>query len=350
MNQIISTIKLENININILQKFIEHWREIKDLPCSDLEYKKLNESTLVLKLFYPLDVFDRTVTQFLTILFGEISFITSFGKVKFLDLQLPNEIYNWFSGPKFGADELKVRFKIEKFPMLVAIIKPSISSDLNIEKIEEKIKKVLNSGFHGIKDDEMQANLLKSSLNERLKLARKYKKYIPAINLDNINEYKKAISSNKSKDMGMILINASTIGLPMLHEIKKITKTPILSHVAMQGVFNSSFTPKLFAKLHRLFGCDAFTTPISNTNYFNISKEDEKEMINEFTKELPVKKTLPLLIGGARLNNLIEIIQPYKKMGILFGIAFGSLIFSSNEPSEKMCQKTIDEINKFYPS
>ena len=346
MNQIISTLQLENVQTDKLQKFIGHWKEIKDLPCENIKFTKINETTLIAKLYYPLNIFDKSVTQFMTVLYGELSFVTSFGKVKFIDLELPDEVYNWFLGPKFGADELKQRFSVSDWPMLIAIIKPSLSPELNIEIINEKIKSVLDGGFHGIKDDEMQGNLPYVSLKERIKLAKIFVKYIPTVNLDSVEEYKKLIGTKESKAIGMILVNASTIGFPMLHEIRKITNVPILSHVALQGVYSSSFTPKIFAKLHRLFGCDAFTNPIGEVNYFNVTRDEEKEMAIEFTKELSIKKTLPLLTGGARLNNLFDIITPYEEMKVPYGVVFGSLIFASEDTPTNMCRKTIQEVNK----
>ena len=346
MSNIVSVIKLEKVNAKKLQKFIKHWQTIKDLPCDKLVFHKINSSTLKLEIHYPLNIFDKSVTQFLTVLFGELSFVTNFGQVKFIDLKLPREVYRWFGGPKFGVEELKKRFNVAKYPMLVAIIKPSLGKELNIKKINNKITGVINNGFHAIKDDEMQGDLKNTPLSIRIKLAKKYRRYIPAVNVDSVVAYKKIMNGKNANKIGMIIINASTIGFPMLHEIRKITRIPILSHVAMQGVYANSFSPKVFALLHRLFGCDAYTNPIGDVGYFNVDRKQEKEMAIEFTKNLPIKKTLPLFTGGARLNNLRLIIKPYEKLKIPYGVVFGSLIFASEDSPAHMCQKTIKKIRE----
>lgn len=347
MNNIISTLKLENVDTEKLKAFIKHWQLIKDLPSENLDLHVVDDTTIEAKLAYSLDIFDKTVSQFMTVLFGELSFVTNFGNVTFLDLNLPDEVYTWFSGPKFGAEGILQRFEVSHTPMLVAIVKPSLSKELTSEKIENKIQSVLDGGFHGIKDDEMQGDLSFVSLADRIKLAKKYRKYIPTLNLDNIADYEKYLAGQDSENIGMVLVNASTIGFPLLHEIRKNTKVPLLSHVALQGVYASSFSPKVFAMLHRLFGCDAFTNLIGEVDYFNVDREQEKEMALEFTKELPIKKTLPLLTGGARLHNLIDIITPYEQMGIPYGVVFGSLIFASEKPPTEMCRQVINVIDDF---
>lgn len=343
---IVSTLKLEKVKVNKLKKFISHWQKIKDLPCEKISFRTVNKNTILLDMYYPINIFDKSVTQFMTVLFGEISFVTNFGKVIFMDLKLPKTVYRWFGGPKFGAEILKKRFRAKNYPLLVAIIKPSLGKALNIKKIEQKITSVLKGRFHAIKDDEMQGNLPNTPLNKRILLAKKYRKYIPAINVDDLDSYRAIMRSKNADKIGMIILNASTIGFPLLHEIRKITRVPILSHVAMQGLYSTNFSPKVFALLHRLFGCDAFTNPIGDVDYFNISKQGEKEMAMTFTKKSPIKKTLPLLTGGARLNNLAAIIKPYEKLKIPYGVVFGSLIFASSDTPKNMCEKTNKEIAK----
>ena len=75
--------------------------------------------------------------------------------------------------PKFGHEEVMKRFGVKESPMLVAIIKPSLGENLRINDIEEKIEGALAGGFHAVKDDEMQGDLLFAPLQDRLQLAKK---------------------------------------------------------------------------------------------------------------------------------------------------------------------------------
>lgn len=335
-----STLKLSNANKDMVCRFIEHWRENVDLPCKEINLKNIDEKTLLLEIHYPLDIFDKSVTQFSSILFAEIPLVETFGDVTFVDLYLPNEIYGWFTGPKFGSEKIKERFNVKNWPFLLAIVKPSLGT--NILQLKNKIEEVLSSKFHAIKDDEMLGNVLYSPLKERIELAQAYRKYIPTLNLDKIEDYNQNLSHG---EIGMVLINASTIGFPMLNEIKKNSKVPLCSHMAMQGTFAATFSAKVFAKLHRLFGCDAYILPIGGAGYYSLTKKEEKEMIEEFTKELPIKKTLPIIVGGADPDNVKELAKPY--IGFPFGIAFGSFIFSRKKKPSQQCKLVTDELDKF---
>lgn len=344
MKTITSILHLENVDRSKVAVTVKHLKEIEDLPYSDIEFAEISSSILKLKIKYPLIIFDKSVAQFLAVLFGELAFMREFGKLTFEGLELPDEVYDWFGGPKFGIEGVKERFDVKEFPMLVAIIKPSVGPGLNKKIVEQKIFSALAGGFHAVKDDEMQGDLEFVTLAERVAIAEKNGHYIPTLNLDNTEEYEKFLSRGK---IGMVLINASTIGFPLLRTLCEKTKIPILSHVAMQGVFHYSFSPKLFAFLHRLFGCDAFITPIGDVDYYRISKEGEMEMAKELTKELPIKKTLPLLTGGARLHNLEQIIAPYEEDRIPYGVVFGTLIFVSDKEPEEMASLVVKKIKEF---
>lgn len=343
MTFVISELQLAGTDRVRVERFIQGWRKTGDLPCSRLELDGEGDS-LSLRLHYPLTVFDRSVTQFLAVLFGELSFLRAFGEVRFQDLTLPEEVYRWFDGPRFGQGEVLGRFHVGSSPLLVAILKPALGAGLG--EIEEKIGAVLESGFHAVKDDEMQGDLPTATLADRLRLCGKYDQYIPVVNLDCVSQYEDALSS-LPRVPGMILVNASAMGFPMLHQLRRVLAVPILSHVSLQGIFHRSFTPRLFARMHRLFGCDAFITPIGDVNYFSVHRHDESEMVRAFTEDLPIRKTLPVLTGGLRVHNLPDVIGPYHGAGTPYGLAFGAQVFCASEGSPSdACRKIVERVQQ----
>ena len=56
-------------------------------------------------------------------------------------------------------------------------------------------------------------------------------------------------------------------------------------------------------------------------------------MIDVFPSELPIAKTLPLLIGGGNLNNLANIMTPMSSRRCPTGSSSG-LIFNGKDPEE----------------
>jgi len=343
MNVIKSVLRLNNVNREDVQNFIKIWSLNDDFfPCKDIKISEIKKGEVLIEIFYSQDIFDKSITQFIAILFAEIPFIKHFGDVTFVDLELPTEVYDWFGGPKFGVEEIIKRFGVKNYPLLMAIIKPSLKTNLIQRK--EKIKAVISGGFHSIKDDEMLGDVSDLKLKNRIELAKEYGKYIPVLNLDTVEDYKKYLGSGESKKIGMVLINASNMGFPLVKSVRDTSNVPLCSHMAMQGTFAKNFSAKMFAKLHRLFGCDSFIVPIGGTDYYNLSKEEEKEMMDEFTKELPIKKTLPILVGGASPKNIVEIVEPYKKIGIPFGVAFGTFIFTAGTDPYENCKFIVEKL------
>jgi ribulose 1,5-bisphosphate carboxylase large subunit-like protein len=335
------TIIAENANEKALHKFVDDLQRLKDLPTAKIDVTRRSPSELELKIRYPLVIFDRSVNQFLAVLFGEIPFMRAFGKARFEDLDLPEEVYSWFGGPAFGASAVLERFGASRPPLLIAILKPSLDLEGDLAGLEARIAGPLAGGFHAAKDDEMQGDFRNLPLETRLALSERNPQYIPAVNLDDVSAFRQVL--NRAK-IGMVMTNPTIFGFPTLHELRKTTKVPILAHLSMQGIYATCFTHRIYALLHRLFGSDAFISPIGNTHYYRASKEDEAEMVNTFTSELPIAKTLPMLTGGGSMENLATIMAPYEASKQPYGIVLGGLIFNSQKSPEEMARTVVQKV------
>src|SRR5215472_9317584 len=341
MDHVELKIVAEHTDESLLHRFIEELQRVHDLPSSRIDIGHSSSSGFELGIRYPLTTFDHSVGQFMALLFGEIPFMRAFGQARFEDLTLPPEVYNWFHGPSFGASSVLERFGVSEPPLLTAILKPSLDLSLTLEQLEDRIAEPLAGGFHAAKDDETQGNFPNLPLNCRLELASRNRRYIPAVNLDDPIALRQAFAR---AELGMVMVNATILGFPLLHELRKMAGIPILSHLSMQGLYATCFSHRLFASLHRLFGSDALITPIGDTHYYRASKEDEGEMVNALTSELPIAKTLPLLTGGGRMENLGTITARHEPTGVPFGIALGGLIFNSGKPPREMACAVVRKV------
>ena len=315
------------------------FKAVQDIPCEDIECRIIDRENLELTIRYPLEVFDRTVTHFMAVLFGELPYMRGLNSLRFMRLELPEEVFAWFGGPKFGVDGIKRRFGFDEFPFLMSIIKPSVDLSRDKPAQERKLSGPLEAGFHAVKDDEASGNVGNLTVSDRVSLAARHKGYVPAINLDTYEDFELILSDER---LSMVILNASIIGFPLLNRLRKITKVPILSHLSLQGTFNQSFSPGLYAFLHRLFGCDAFIIAIGDSGYYGASKQDELDMVESVTSHLPIRRTLPLLAGGARLHNIEGIMAPYERGNIPYGLVFGSLIFNSAQSPGIMAGQVVE--------
>ena len=343
MTSVELTIVAEHAQESELQKFVDELQKLKDLPSTKIDISKRTATALELKLRYPLSMFDRSVGQFMAVLFGEIPYMRSFGKARFEDLRLPDEVYEWFHGPTFGAESVLDRFGASPPPMLLAILKPSLDLNSTLEELEQRIAGPIAGGFHAAKDDETQGDFPNLPLSTRLDLAARNPSYIPALNLDDSLALRTACSDSRIR---MVIINPTILGFPTLHELSKVTKVPLLAHLSMQGIYANSFSLGLFAQLHRLFGSDAFITPIGETHYYRATKKDEMEMVSTFTSDLPIHKTLPMLTGGGRMDNLGQIMEPYHSNKVPYGIVLGGLIFGSEGTPREMASAVVRRIEE----
>jgi ribulose 1,5-bisphosphate carboxylase large subunit-like protein len=341
MNDIELTIVAEHTDESLLHRFIEELQRLHDLPSSRIDIGRGHSSAFELRIRYPLTTFDHSVGQFMAVLFGEIPFMRAFGQARFEDLMLPAEVYDWFQGPSFGASSVLARFAAPAPPLLVAILKPSLDLTSTLEELEDRIQEPLAGGFHAVKDDETQGNFPNLPLNRRLEVASRNQRYIPAVNLDDPTALRQVFAR---ADLGMIMVSATILGFPLLHELRKITQVPILSHLSMQGLYATCFSNRIYAVLHRLFGSDALITPIGETHYYRASIADECEMVGALTSELPIAKTLPLLTGGGRMENLGTIVARQEAAGVPYGIVLGGLIFNSDRGPREMADAVVRKI------
>lgn len=334
-----STIHIKNEKEESVLTTIEKFRTVQDIPIENLDFRHVGTDKIELTLKYPLDAFDKTVTHFLSVLYGELPYMKGFGSLRFVELEVPNEVYSWFAGPQFGVDGIQSRFHCTQSPFLMSVIKPSVDPTATRETQVSKFVGPLEAGFHGVKDDEMLGSFNRLSVWDRIELATQNFGYIPAVNLDQLTDFERIVSD---KRVSMIIVNASILGFPLLNQIRRVSRIPILSHLSLQGSFNNTFSPSLYAFLHRLFGCDAFITAIGDNGYYIASKACELAMTKCLTDPLPIRKTLPLLAGGARLHNIHNIMEPYEQGAIPYGLVFGSLIYNSDESPKVMAKQVKD--------
>ena len=322
---------------------VKKFNSVQDFPHDGVACEETPDGVRLL-VNYPSSVFDGSFTQFMALMFGEIPYMRGFGNVLFESVSVEGDSWDMFRGPMFGAGGLAERAGAKKSPLLMAILKPSLDPEATLESLERKISATLSSGFHCVKDDEMQGDFPNLPLSGRLKIASENHGYVPAVNMD---DHSLAADLICRANPVAAIVNASVCGLPSISAIARKSGVPIVSHLSLQGSFSSSMTPWLYAFIHRLAGCDAFISAIGDRGYYAASSADEAAVAHALTHPLPIPPTMPLLTGGARPENAVDICRPYAASGVPFGLVFGSHIHSPGSDIPARCADVTEALRSF---
>jgi hypothetical protein len=67
-------------------------------------------------------------------------------------------------------------------------------------------------------------------------------------------------------------------------------------------------------------------------------------MVSALTSESPIAKTLPLLTGGGRMDNLGAVLARREATGAPYGIVLGGLIFNSGKGPREMARAVVTKV------
>lgn len=134
---------------------------VRNLAAKVYECRNDNESTGLVKIAYPDELFDVEtggIPNILSIVAGNLFGMSSLRNVRLLDLQFPSEVVRLFKGPKFGIDGIRrlVGTLENRRPHLGTIIKPKVG--LNPTDTAAVAYEAAMGGVDFIKDDETLTN------------------------------------------------------------------------------------------------------------------------------------------------------------------------------------------------
>lgn len=268
---------------------------------------------------YPVSIVDKDPTQFLNVLYGNISLLDG---IKLLDVN--DDYFNeLLSGPSFGIDGIRKLLKINNRPLSCTALKPV---GLSASELAGRAYQFTRGGIDIIKDDHGLANQSAASFKERvtqcLKAIRSGEQrsgkrtcYFPNITTSPatlLSRFQLAV------DLGAdgVLLCPQLTGIEAMHEIAKTAHIPIMAHPAFSGPYviprNSGFSMELYyGKLWRAFGADSIIYPNAGGR-FTFSKETcislNRQMRTDFCN---FKPCFPVPAGGINLHSIPHWIAEY---------------------------------------
>ncbi|HBT20854.1 MAG TPA: hypothetical protein DEA47_05795 [Peptococcaceae bacterium] len=203
----------------------------------------VKERHFVVRIAFPTENFTVQFAMLLTSVIGNIS---SGGKLKLLDLEMPESWLSTFKGPKFGVEGVREILGIPERPLVNNMIKPC--AGLTPEATAQLAYEAAVGGTDIIKDDELIADAAYSPLEVRVKKVmealkraddEKSEKTLYAVNItDRVDKIKENAYRCLEAGANCLMINYLTVGLDavvMLAEDPDIN-VPILGHPDFRGM------------------------------------------------------------------------------------------------------------------
>jgi len=263
---------------------------------------------------YPLETTSFEFTQFLNVLFGNISmkpgiYVESFN--------IPDRLLEIFKGPRFGVAGLRKLLAVDKRPLLCTALKPvGLSSD----GLASLAYQFALGGIDIIKDDHGLTNQPFAPFEERVTLCATavekanretgYKSmYVPNVTAP-LKELYKRVKFAREAGAGAILVAPGLTGFDTMKDLADDDRflLPVINHPAFQGSFVLSESGishyALFGQIARLSGADATIYP-NFGGRFSFSKEACKEILLGCSVPMGhVKAIFPCPGGGMTFENI----------------------------------------------
>jgi len=276
--------------------------------------KETGEKTYLVECSYAVSTIDGDLTQFLNVLLGNISLKPGIQVIN-VDWE---PIQDWFPGPRFGVEGVRINMGIPNRPLSCSALKPL---GLSIDKLADLAFQFATGGIDIIKDDHGIADQRHSPFTERVKacveavnhsydLTGKQTWYFPNVTTKGsklIDRFRQA------EDLGAhgVLLCPQLCGLEMMADLASSdVNLPIMAHPAFSGTylgaingFSHSF---LYGSLWRAFGADFVIYP-NHGGRFSFSL-DECIGINQAALDpmVPYARTFPTPGGGVDRNKIPE--------------------------------------------
>ncbi|WCK56750.1 2,3-diketo-5-methylthiopentyl-1-phosphate enolase [Aneurinibacillus sp. Ricciae_BoGa-3] len=227
----------------------------------------------IIRIGYPVVNFTADIPAILTTVFGKLSMD---GKIRLIDLELPEPILQQFPGPRFGIIGLRNLLGAPNRPLLMSIFKQCIG--LPLDDLQAEYEKQVNGGVDLVKDDEIYFRDDNAPIFDRIKAFEAYnrkheektgRKVLYAPNLTGpVTELVERAKRMVEAGASCLLLNVAPYGFDILHRLAADpdVSVPIMAHPAFTGAMYASpeygtAAPLLLGKLMRWAGADIVLYP-----------------------------------------------------------------------------------------
>ncbi len=265
------------------------------------------------------------IATLLVMTFGKVSLD---GRIRLVDLKLPESFLERLPGPRFGVGGLRKLLGVPERPLTMSIFKPCVG--LPPAELAEMFRLQALGGSDIVKDDEILPDLDICPTEARLDAclaageaaySETRQRTLYALNLTGpVTELVERARDLVSKGANCLLVNVLAYGYPLLEALARDSKVavPIVAHPALSGGLGSA--PEhgisyriLLGTLMRAAGADAVLFP-SSYGSVALPPFETEAIRNALTEPLgPMGAVLPGPSAGIHPGMVPQILADYGK-------------------------------------
>ncbi|EXJ17145.1 RuBisCO large subunit C-terminal-like domain-containing protein [Imhoffiella purpurea] len=287
-----------------------------------LAIEALDAGRFEARIAYPVEAAGSELTQFVNLLFGNISLKPGVRLVRF---EVPDALADLYPGPRFGRDGLRTLVGVTDRPLLCTAIKPM---GLGPHELADLAHRLALGGIHLIKDDHGLADQVFCPFDERVALCSEAVSranretggnalYLPNVTAP-AGEIGRRAHFAKEAGAGGLLFCPGLAGLDAVRALAADDRLdlPILSHPAFQGghcIHPDSGVSHgaLFGQLNRMAGADATIFP-NWGGRFSFTREACLDLVEGTVRPMgSIRPIFPVPAGGMRLDRVAEMCDFY---------------------------------------
>lgn len=284
------------------------------------EVHQISENRYNAIIDWPVSNAGNDITQFLNILYGNISLKRG---IKILSVEWKN-LGELFKGAKFGIKGIREKFGISERAMACGVLKPM---GLSADELASLAGKFAEGGIDLIKDDHGLANQNYAPFQERVEKVVKAisraadqsgekTRYFPNITASGDQLFENYQFAAESGADGVMII-PGLCGFEMMHQLAQSDiELPIIAHPAFSGTMvtdpEHGFSPSfLYGELFRALGTD-FTIYPNTGGRFSFSVQECFDLNDSARKEMgEFKPIFPMPGGGMKQETIPHWIKKY---------------------------------------
>lgn len=201
---------------------------------------------------------------------GEISCLNILKTIELTDFSLPDKMVERFPGPSFGLEGIQERRGGVSRPLFITVIKPS--QGLSPEEFAKIAYDSMMGGMDVVKPDELLQEPFEQytlRLRKTLEAAKRAEeetgepKWVLMHPVDTPSLMRDRFIEGARLGSRIAMLAPAASGFPMLEELARLEKVPIMAHMAMSGWLwqQDGMSIRSWSKFMRLAGADIVLYP-----------------------------------------------------------------------------------------